>query len=414
MANQFSLLETQFWTVSELNRYIRQMFENDPLLKDVWIQGEISNLAKPSSGHIYFTLKDKQSAIKVVVWKSSAQRMQLTIKDGSSVELHGSLGVYEAGGQYQLYADLIRPMGEGALFRQFLLLKEKLQAEGLFDMERKRALPVFPNRIGIVTSPTGAALQDILHTLKRRYPLVEVIIAPTSVQGEDAPSGIISAIQALNEHAKPDVIIVARGGGSIEDLWAFNDEGVARAIAASHVPVISGVGHETDFTIADFVSDLRAPTPTAAAEHAVPNRLDLMLSLNDLFQRLLRAKQTNQAKQTERLAQLNERLWLRSPLARLSSDRQRLDEWMHRCLQSTKNQIKLSQAHLSGLSKNLQNLNPNAILGRGYAMIWREDTSLLRYAQQATFQEKLSIQMSDGTIVTRVIETADKIQEDES
>lgn len=414
MANQFSLLETQFWTVSELNRYIRQMFENDPLLKDVWIQGEISNLAKPSSGHIYFTLKDKQSAIKVVVWKSSAQRMQLTIKDGSSVELHGSLGVYEAGGQYQLYADLIRPMGEGALFRQFLLLKEKLQAEGLFDMERKRALPVFPNRIGIVTSPTGAALQDILHTLKRRYPLVEVIIAPTSVQGEDAPSGIISAIQALNEHAKPDVIIVARGGGSIEDLWAFNDEGVARAIAASHVPVISGVGHETDFTIADFVSDLRAPTPTAAAEHAVPNRLDLMLSLNDLFQRLLRAKQTNQAKQTERLAQLNERLWLRSPLARLSSDRQRLDEWMHRCLQSTKNQIKLSQAHLSGLSKNLQNLNPNAILGRGYAMIWREDTSLLRYAQQATFQEKLSIQMSDGTIVTRVIEIADKIQEDES
>jgi exodeoxyribonuclease VII large subunit len=400
--SQISVLDTQFWTVSELNRYIRQMFENDPLLKDVWLQGEISNLARPNSGHIYFTIKDRQSSLKAVMWRSSAQRLRIQIQDGMSVEIHGSMGVYEAGGQYQLYADLIRPMGEGALFRQFMMLKEKLEAEGLFDPQRKRPIPAFPHRIGVVTSQTGAALRDILHTIQRRYPLVEIILAPTAVQGEEAPPGIIAALHALNSYAKPDVIILARGGGSIEDLWAFNDEGVARAIAASFTPVISGIGHETDFTIADFVSDLRAPTPTAAAEHAVPNRLDLIVTLNDTHQRLLRARQSAQIKHRERLAHLATRLTLRSPLSRLNTERQRLDEWQHRCQQSISHHIRFSRSYLSGISNNLENLNPKAVLGRGYAILRREDGSVLRNARQAELDENLSIQMIDGKFSARV------------
>lgn len=400
--SQISLFESQFWTVSELTRYIRQMFDNDPLLKDLWVQGEISNLSRPSSGHVYFTIKDKQSSLRVVMWKSAAQRMRLNIQDGMAVEIHGSLGVYEVGGTYQLYADLIRPVGEGALFRQFMQLKEKLEAEGLFDAKRKRPIPAYPKRIGIVTSPTGAALRDMLQTLQRRYPIAEVILAPTAVQGEEAPPGIIAAIRALNSYAQPDVILLARGGGSIEDLWAFNDEGVARAIVASLTPVISGVGHETDFTIADFVSDLRAPTPTAAAEHAVPDRSELQTSLTDLSQRLHRTQEIMLTTLRQKLTHINTRLVLRSPLNRLRSDRQRLDEWLHRCLKSVNNQIRYSRAHLNGLGNNLENLNPQAVLARGYAIVWREDGKLLRLAGQAKQDERLSIQMSDGTIRTRV------------
>ncbi len=400
--SQIPLIEIQFWTVSELSRYIRQMFESDPLLKDIWVQGEISNLSRPSSGHIYFTIKDKQSALKVVMWRSQAQRLRIQIQDGMSVEIHGSLGVYETGGTYQLYADLIRPVGQGALFRQFILLKEKLEAEGLFDPERKRAIPPFPKKIGVVTSPSGAALRDILQTLQRRYPLAEVILAPTAVQGEEAPPGIIAAIRALNSYTQPDVILLARGGGSIEDLWAFNDEGVARAVAASQAPIISGIGHETDFTIADFVSDLRAPTPTAAAEHAVPNRLDLSTAVNEMYQRLLRARHNLQSRNREIVLNLNRRLALRSPQSRLRTDRQRVDEWLHRCSQSVINQIRLSRIHLNGLVNNLYNLNPKAVLKRGYAIVWREDGSLLRTAKQVYHDEQLRVQMNDGNFPARV------------
>jgi exodeoxyribonuclease VII large subunit len=404
--NEITAAEPQFWTVSELNRYIRQMFETDALLKNVWVQGEISNLARPGSGHIYFTIKDKQSALKVVMWRSSAQRLRVQLQDGLSVEIHGSMGVYEAGGQYQLYADLIRPVGEGALFRQFILLKEKLEAEGLFDPQRKRPIPPFPKRIGIVTSPTGAALRDILQTLQRRYPLAEVILAPTAVQGEEAPNGILAALQALNSYAEPDIILLARGGGSIEDLWAFNDEGVARGIAASLAPVISGIGHETDFTIADFVSDLRAPTPTAAAEHAVPNHLDLLAALQELEQRLQRIRQAKLANQREKLDYLNIRLSLRSPQSRLRSDRQRIDAYLDRCTQSIHNQLRFSRTLLTGLTNNLENLNPTAVLGRGYAILRQEDGSLLRYASQVRLDDRFSVQLSDGNFSAKVTQPA--------
>ena len=256
------------WTVTDLTRHLRQLLETDLDLQDVWVQGEISNLSRPASGHVYFTLKDSGAALRCVMWKSDAARLRFPPQDGSAVEAHGRIGIYEVSGQYQLYADNLRPLGEGVLYQEFLRLKALLETEGLFDLSRKRPIPELPHRIGIVTSPTGAALRDMLQTLQRRMPLAEVILAPTPVQGDEAPPALVSAIQMLNRMAAPDVILVGRGGGSMEDLWAFNDERVVRAVTRSQAPVISGVGHETDFTLVDFAADLRAPTPTAAAELA--------------------------------------------------------------------------------------------------------------------------------------------------
>src|SRR5512142_935362 len=266
---QPSLFSAHEWTVSSLTRYIRDMLESDMSLQDLWVQGEISNLSRPASGHIYFTLKDAGASLRSVIWRNGAMRLNISLQDGMAVAVHGKIGVYEVSGQYQLYADIIQPAGEGALYQEFLRLKALLEGEGLFAVERKRPIPEYCTRVGVVTSPTGAALRDILDTLSRRLPTLEVILAPSPVQGDEAPLCIVQAIAALNAlKERPDVILVARGGGSIEDLWAFNDERVVRAIAASEVPIICGVGHETDFTLADFAADLRAPTPTAAAELA--------------------------------------------------------------------------------------------------------------------------------------------------
>src|SRR4030042_1940581 len=220
------------WTVTDLTRYLRELLESDELLQDVWVTGEVSNFSRPASGHMYFTLKDSSASLRCVMWRNAALRQSFTPRDGDAIEVHGAISVYEAGGQYQLYADIFRPAGEGALYQEFVRLKTLLEAEGLFDQGRTGPIPPRPKRIGIVTSPTGAALQDILNTLQRRYPLVEVVLAPTPVQGEQAPLGIITALHNVVRVANPDVLIIARGGGSIEDLWAFNDERVARAIAA--------------------------------------------------------------------------------------------------------------------------------------------------------------------------------------
>ncbi len=259
---QFSLFQPKnVLKVSQLTTYLRQLLEDDPILQDVWVEGEISNYAQPSSGHLYFTLKDGDAAIRCVMWRNAAQRMNFAPREGMAVQAHGSMGIYETSGQVQLYVDTMTPAGEGALFQEFLRLKAKLDAEGLFEDELKRQPPWLPKVIGIVTSPTGAALQDMLNTITRRYPVAEVVLSPTPVQGIDAPAGIVAALERLNRDVTPDVILIGRGGGSIEDLWAFNDEAVARAVAASEAPIISGVGHETDFTLTDFAADRRAPTP---------------------------------------------------------------------------------------------------------------------------------------------------------
>src|SRR5512138_3601003 len=304
---QPTLFSTQQWTVSKLTFYIRKLLEENEVLQDVWVQGEISNLSRPASGHIYFTLKDSSAALKCVMWKTSAARLGIPLQDGMAVEVHGRIGIYEVSGQYQLYADQIRPVGEGALYQEFMRLKAMLEAEGLFAAERKRPIPMFPQTIGIVTSATGAALRDMLNTLRRRLPLVQVLLAPSPVQGVEAPPALVKAIQSLNQqspnHPLPDVILLARGGGSIEDLWAFNDERVVRAVAASSVPIICGVGHETDFTLCDFAADVRAPTPTAAAELATQiTMLDLRAGLQNYKARILTATLKLLAEQKSALA----------------------------------------------------------------------------------------------------------------
>jgi exodeoxyribonuclease VII large subunit len=400
--SQLSLFESNYWSVTQLTHYLRDLLENDANLQDVWVQGEVSNFSRPSSGHLYFTLKDSTSALRVVMWRSIASRLALLPRDGDALEVHGAIGVYEAGGQYQLYADTLRPVGEGALFQEFLRLKARLEAEGLFDPERKRPIPHWPQRIGIVTSPTGAALRDMINTLQRRYPLPQIILAPTAVQGVDAPAGIVQALESLNQRYQPDVILLARGGGSIEDLWAFNDERVARAIAASTVPVISGVGHETDFTIADFVSDLRAPTPTAAAELATPNRVDLLENLGELKERAERALQTVLNDQRWRLNRLESTLTLRSPLGKLRSDRQWLDELERRSISALDHQLQLQRSRQQGLEQRLGSLNPSAVLARGYAVVMTTDGDRVRSTRQVASGDDLDVHVQDGRFGVRV------------
>jgi len=339
------------------------------------------------------------------MWRNAAQRLTYLPKDGDSVEVHGSVSVYEAGGQYQLYADSIKPLGEGALFQEFTRLKAKLEAEGLFDEERKRKFPRWPKRIGIVTSPTGSALRDMLNTLHRRYPLVEVIIAPSSVQGRDAPAGIIAGLRNLNRVAAPDVILLARGGGSLEDLWAFNDEGVAHAIVESEPPVITGVGHETDFTIADFVADLRAPTPTAAAELATPNRSDLLIELGETSQRLTQIVHAEINEHRWRLNDLFGGLKRLSPKARIQGDRQRLDELSYRLSNSLSHFYEMQRAHLNTAEQRLNDLNPETVLSRGYAIVTEIDGRNVRSVKQVKTGDSLNVRLSDGEFNVEVTDT---------
>jgi exodeoxyribonuclease VII large subunit len=393
---QFSLFAPQFWNVSELTRYLRDIFESDPTLQDLWVQGEISNLSRPASGHLYFTLKDSSSSLRCVMWRTAVNRQDFIPRDGQAVEVHGNLNIYEAGGQYQLYADLIRTVGEGALFQEFLRLKARLEEEGLFNPERKRPIPQWPKCIGIITSPTGAALRDILNTIDRRYPLVEIILAPSAVQGVEAPIQLIDALDALNKNGKPDMILLARGGGSIEDLWAFNDERLARAIAASTIPIISGVGHETDFTIADFVSDLRAPTPTAAAEMVTPNRADLVAIVLENKESLERSIRSFLDMKHLGLEQAQARMKVRSPLSLVQSSRQRVDELLHRSNLSLYHNLDIRSTRLAGLERRLVSLNPVSILQRGYSIVTHDDGQIVSSVRQVRSGDRLGVRVQDG------------------
>jgi len=383
------------WSVSEVNAYLKGLMEADANLQNLWVEGEISNLSRPASGHLYFTLKDSSSSIRCVMWKNRAQTVSFVLQDGVAVTAHGGLSVYEQRGQYQLYVDALRPKGEGALFQEFQRLKTQLEEEGLFDPERKRPIPSWPKRVGVVTSASGAAYQDMEKTLYRRYPLVEILLEPTSVQGENAPGEIVQALRRLYE-IKPDLILIGRGGGSIEDLWAFNDEGVARTLAESPVPVISGVGHETDFTITDFVADLRAPTPTAAAELAVPDQIELRLAIGELEKRLARAASGMIAEQrlkSENLALQIERL---SPLGDINNGRQRVDELFGRTGRGIEGYLKIARESCLAFQSRLASLNPEAILQRGYAILTGEDGSTIYQVGQTNSGDKLQVRVSDG------------------
>ena len=428
-------------SVTELNRSVRLLLEQT--LPLAWVAGEISNLTVAASGHWYFALKDKQAQVRCVMFRSRAMALDFRPQEGMQVELRATPALYEARGEFQLNVDFMRRAGLGALFEQFERLKARLAAEGLFASERKRALPAFPRRIGIVTSPAAAALRDVLTTLRRRMPGIEVVLYPTPVQGEGAALQIAQALRKAGERAEVELLIVCRGGGSIEDLWAFNEEVVARAIAASPLPVISGVGHETDVTIADFVADRRAPTPTAAAELASPNRVELSARLQQLLRRLTRdVERTLQSggqrldyaarrlvhpgqrleKQHLLLRQLQGRLrqawqrrseqaeWrvaaaaqrlpqLRPDVATLQLRRRQLQQRMQTALQR---RLELAQLQLQHLALRLQQLSPDAVLQRGYSIVETADGSVISDATQLQPEQTLRLRLAKGRAGVKV------------
>jgi exodeoxyribonuclease VII large subunit len=383
------------FSVSAITGYLRQKLEADLTLQELWLAGEISNWKPATSGHIYFTLKDSTASIRCVIWRSQASRLiYLPQREGEAVLAHGRISVYEAGGNYQFYVDNLEPAGQGALYAQFERIKARLAGEGLFEVERKKPLPQFPQRLGLVTSPTGAALRDILHVLRRRYPTVEVILSPTPVQGETAARQIVAALESVARQTV-DVIILARGGGSLEDLWAFNDEGLARVIAACPVPIVTGIGHETDFTMADFVADVRAPTPSAAAELVTPDRLELkrqveeqQLALHDHIEQIVVAKQSQLQIQTWALARL-------SPQATINNYRQRLDQLAQQAQRTLQHQLILDRQRVATMTARLGTLNPQATLARGYAIVQKGQT-VITQTHQIDQGDTLLVKVSDG------------------
>jgi exodeoxyribonuclease VII large subunit len=382
-------------TVSAVNAYIRQKLEADFTLQDLWLEGEISNWKQAASGHIYFTLKDEQASIRCVIWRSqAAQIIYKPQHDGEAVLAHGRISVYEAGGNYQFYVDDLEPAGQGALYAEFERLKNLLAAEGLFEAELKRPLPEFPQRIGLVTSPAGAALRDILNVLRRRYPMAQLILSPTPVQGDTAPPQIIAALEAIVAQ-QVDIIILARGGGSLEDLWAFNDEALARTIAACPIPIITGVGHEVDFTIADFVADVRAPTPSAAAELATPDRLALERWLYD--QQFALVDAARQVVSTAR-NNLQNRQWALerlSPQVQVNNYRQHIDTLVGRAHQTFQHALSLRRERVRTLAAQLETLNPQATLTRGYAIV-QKGPNVVTQTGQVDQGDSLTVKISDG------------------
>ena len=399
-------------TVSQITAYIKSLFSSDVLLGDVRLSGEVSNFKLHTSGHCYLTLKDQTSSIKAVIWRTTASRMQLP-RDGDAVIAHGYVSVYEAQGAYQLYIDHIEPAGSGRLWMEFERLKARLEAEGLFDAAAKRPLPPVPRRLGIVTSSTAAALRDILRTLASRYPMVEVLLAPTLVQGESAPPSIVAAIEMLNRWSASspfgenslDAIILARGGGSIEELWAFNDERVARAIRASSVPVITGIGHETDFTIADFAADLRAPTPTGAAASAVPEAREFREAVAGLSEAVAARMADQLATEHMRLETLTARLGRLSPSIRLAGDRQRVDDLVRRAQLATANRLRSQRQRLAGLELHLGGLDPASVLARGYAIVSAAGDAVVSSTAQVAAGDPIRVRVSDGTFAAQVTES---------
>lgn len=400
---------THYFTVSQITNYIKELFEVDFVLQDLWIEGEVSNFSRSAAGHVYFTLKDEVASIRCVMWRSLAERQAYLPSNGEAVIAHGRISIYEVQGTYQLYVDALQPAGLGILYLQFEALKKRLEAEGLFAPERKRPLPPFPRCLGVVTSSTGAALRDILHVLGRRYPLVEVILSPTLVQGDKAPLQIVAAIEALNEHTDAEAIIVARGGGSLEELWAFNDERVARAIYSSHLPVISGVGHETDFTIADFVADVRAPTPSAAAEIAVPDQGDLGGALHLRRSRLVALMGRQIAERRSALESQERALSRLSPQAKIDGYRQRIDELTRSASTSLAHQLALQRERLSGYLLHLQSLSPFATLDRGYSITRQLRTGeIVKSVAQVAAGDRVETRVSDGEFEGTVDWTAQR------
>ena len=393
------------YTVHQITLYIRDLFDLDSTLQNVWVEGEVSNFKQAASGHLYFTLKDANSELACVMWRSQAAQLGMLPRHGDAVLVHGRIEVYEARGQYQLYCDRLQPAGIGELNRQFELLKAKLDAEGLFDPVRKRALPPTPRRIGVVTSPTTAAFQDIQNVIRRRYPLVEILLSPAQVQGRDAPPQIIAALDRLNRRDDVDVILLARGGGSLEDLWCFNDEALVRTVAASRIPVVTGVGHEIDFTLVDFAADHRAPTPSAAAELLTPDGAVLRQELRMRAQRLEAALADTIEVRRSRLEASERWLARLSPAMTVQNARQRIDDLTGRIDAALRRSMERRRDRLDARTRALNAASPSALLARGYAMVSRTaDGHRITSERDAAEGTSIDITLHDGRLTATVRE----------
>lgn len=390
-------------TVSQITNYIKRILTSDVILNRVSVKGEISNFKHHYSGHLYFTLKDDNARIKCVMFKSSAINLKFEPEDGMSVIVNGSVSLYERDGQYQLYVDNMQPDGLGALYMAFEQLKRKLESEGIFDKEHKIPIPKYPSKIGVVTSSAGAALRDILNIISRRYPIVDVLVYPVLVQGEEAPGQIASAIYDLNKMDDIDVIIVGRGGGSIEELWAFNEECVARAIYDSKIPVISAVGHETDFTISDFAADLRAPTPSAAAELCVPDKKSLIYKLNSCFDSLISLMAYNIKNKKYDYEQQKKLLYTLNPILQINQKRQYLDSMYQRLVSLMKYKLDMKRETIKKCSLNLDNLSPLSIISRGYAIAYMSDrNTIIDDVKRVKKGDNIDVLVNNGTLSCNV------------
>lgn len=398
------MIEPKIFTVGQINRYIRNLLENDFILSSLLVKGEISNFKAHSSGHLYFTLKDASGALSCVMFRQDAAGLPFEPENGMQVVVYGHISLYEKTGQYQLYAEFLEPLGVGALQVAFEQLKEKLAAEGLFDRDFKREIPRNPACIAVVTSPTGAAVRDILQIVKRRDPNVKVAVFPTLVQGEQAAADIVRSLKLVNAWGKADVIILGRGGGSMEDLWCFNDENVARAVFASDIPVISAVGHETDFTIADFVADLRAPTPSAAAELATTPLEERREAFHRIELRLERDMSALLTSCRRRLDLLKSRPVMERPLERIYRDMMDVEETQQRLERNMTNRLMQKADRWQYLTNRLEAVSPLAVMARGYVMAVTSSGKLLTSVKQAEVGNQLTLHLQDGKVETKIQE----------
>ncbi len=391
-------------SISEVNQYIKRILSSDPILGHIRVKGEISNYKFHSSGHMYFTLKDENSRINCVMFKSNCEKLKFIPKEGMNLICKGYISVYERDGQYQLYVSDMEPAGIGALYLAFEQLKDKLNEEGLFDHKYKKRLPSIPRRIGIITSPTGAAIRDIISIVLRRFPKVELYVFPVIVQGEAAAESIVNAIDMCNRFSNIDVAIVGRGGGSIEELWAFNEEKVARAIFNSDIPIVSAVGHETDFTISDFVADLRAATPSAAAELVVPNIIEVREYVHSIEKRMIYSMKTKLNNFQQRLSLIENSYTFKYPLNSIYDKEQYMDDLLQRMNRSINTKKEFSKTHLTHLGERLNSLSPLSVFSRGYSIARGNKDQIIKSIDQVKVGELIKIDLKDGEINCKVTE----------
>jgi exodeoxyribonuclease VII large subunit len=395
--------------VSEINRYIKSLIHGDPGLRDLWVTGELSNFKHHRSGHMYFTLKDDNSSLRCVFFRRENMRCLFKPSDGMGVIIHGSISVYEPDGLYQLYVAEMEPAGMGSLFLAFEQLKQKLEAEGLFRNEHKKPLPLLPKKIGIITSPSGAALQDILATIRSRFPHVHLLVVESLVQGAGAAADIVRALEQINKRTDLDLVIMTRGGGSLEDLWPFNEESVARAIFNSRLPVISAVGHETDFTIADFTADLRAPTPTAAAVSAVPDLGAMLLTLNRLSERAAMALQSRLQLEKQQLDHVVSERFFRLPELRIRYSREQLQQLENKLQREIVQLLQFKGLKLAAQIDKLESFSPLKVMNRGYSYCRDEEGNIVRSVKNIAVGRVLQLSFKDGQARCRTEEIKEEV-----